>query len=248
MTGSRPIPAPTPAFLQQAEALGMVFEDGDLPRLGRFLSLLLHANESVNLTAVRDPDEAWLRLILDSLVLLPWLLASDAKRVADLGPGGGVPGVPLAIVMRCTSFTLVEATGKKATFLEHAVEVLDLADVEVIHDRSETVAALGGSCRERFDAVTARAVGPLSVLVELAMPMLRVGGILLALKGPTATQEVDEAAEAMALLHAGVSAIEPGPRGTVVAVEKLGPTPRRFPRRPGEPRRAPLGGGRGGGS
>src|SRR5687767_4200689 len=113
MTNLAPLEPPE-LFLQQAAELGIEFEQDDIDRLGRYLALLLDANTRFNLTAITDPQQVWTRHILDSLTLVPLINSANAKRVADIGSGGGLPGIPLAIVMREVRFTLVEATGKKA--------------------------------------------------------------------------------------------------------------------------------------
>ena len=180
------------------------------------------------------------RHIFDSLTLLPWIGATAAKRVIDLGSGGGLPGIPLAISMPDVQFTLVEATGKKAKFLERAVAELALSNVRVINDRAETLGQDLLNHRQRYDIVTARAVGKLTVLVELAVPLARVGGHVLAIKGGSAKSEIKQAKRAMHLLHCHVSNTVKTPTGTVVVIEKLRECPKLYPRRPGEPRRSPL--------
>src|SRR6185436_19397799 len=158
---------PTPQFLQAAAAAGIEFEEGDLERLGLYLALLLETSRSVNLTATTDPAEAWVRHILDSLTLLALLSElPEGGSVIDVGSGGGLPGIPLAIVAPRLRFTLLEATGKKAEFLTAAGERLGLANVAVVNDRAEH-AGHQPEHRERYDAVVARAVGPLAVLSEL---------------------------------------------------------------------------------
>lgn len=229
----------TDAFLARAAALGISFEEGDLDRFGGYLSLLLDETTRVNLTSVRDPDEAWMKHIFDSLTLLPLLVELEAgSAVADVGSGGGAPGLPLAIALPGLRFTLIESTGKKAAFLERASSSLGLTNVEVLAERAETVGR--SARRETFAAATARAVGPLRVVAELVLPLARVGGRALLIKGGRAEEEVQEAAGALAALRGEVEGIVPTPTGRIVSLVKRRPTPRRFPRRPGEPKHAPL--------
>ncbi|MCP3904617.1 MAG: 16S rRNA (guanine(527)-N(7))-methyltransferase RsmG [Planctomycetes bacterium] len=236
-------PNPPPAFLAQVEALEIAFDSGDVERLARYLALLLDAARSFNLTAITDPDEAWVRHIADSLTLLPILASLEAKRVIDVGAGGGLPGVPLAIAMPDVSFTLLEATGKKARFLEETAAALDLANVTVVNDRAETAGQDRETHRERYDAVLARAVGRMPVLVELTVPLARIGGHVLAIKGARAEAEVAEAKAALHTLHARVVETRRTATGTIVIIEKSRRTGKMYPRRPGEPKRAPLGRG-----
>jgi 16S rRNA (guanine527-N7)-methyltransferase len=231
---------PPAAFLEAAERLGLLFEPGDLERLGRYLELLLEANERFNLTAVKDPDEAWMRHVLDSLTLLPYLATLDTGRVIDVGSGGGLPGLPLAVGLPDLHFTLLEATGKKANFLAETAAALDLDNVRVVSDRAETIGRDRADHRERYDAVVARAVGKLAVLLELAVPLVKVEGYVLAIKGQAAADEVKAARNALHRLHARVNDLLQTPTGTVVVIEKLRSTPKLYPRRPGEPKRAPL--------
>ena len=231
-------------ILAEIAGLGVVLEDGDAERLRTHLQLLLEENRRVNLTAIRDPAEAWRRHALDALSLVGPLASLAGPpdrplRVADLGSGGGMPGLVLACVMPEVEFTLVEATGKKARFLERAADALGLANVAVRAVRAETLGR-DEACRERFDAVLARAVAPLRVLLELAMPLLRTRGVLLAVKGARASEEIEAARKALHALHAVVVSDERTATGTIVVVEKSRPTPRRYPRPPGVPAGRPL--------
>lgn len=123
--------APPPGFQEQADALQIRFDPGDVERLGDYLGLLLETNRQFNLTAVTEPAEAWSRHVLDSLTLMPILASIDAAAVIDVGSGAGLPGVPLAIVMPSTRFTLLEATGKKARFIGETAAALGLDNVTV---------------------------------------------------------------------------------------------------------------------
>jgi 16S rRNA (guanine527-N7)-methyltransferase len=224
---------------QAAAAFGADLEGSLGVALARFLELLLSTNRSFNLTAITDLDAAWPRHVLDSLSLLPSLSADPAlQHIVDVGSGGGLPGLPLALALPGRSFTLLEATGKKATFLAEVSRELGLSNVTVVNERAEVFGQ--GAGRTRFDAATARALSRMPVLLELTLPLLRVGGVCLALKGEQAQAEIDEAQRALALLGGEVREARRTPTGTIVIVDKLRPTPARYPRRPGEPKRSPL--------
>lgn len=227
-------------FLNAASELGIAFDDGDVERLGQFLEFMLETNKTHNLTAITDPVEAWERHILDALTLLPVILQVEARSLIDIGSGGGVPGIPLAIALPDVRMTLVEATGKKARFLEDAARKLLLENVEVVNDRAEAIGRDRERFREAFDVCTARAVGPLRVLLELTVPLVRPGGLILAIKGERAGEEVEAAKHALHALHAHVIDTIKTPTGTIVVIEKQRRTPKLYPRRPGEPKRAPL--------
>ncbi len=236
--------SPPESFLSAARDLGIVFDPGDVQRLGRYLALLLEANRSFNLTAITQPDEAWTRHILDALTLVPLLAqvqSPSRPRVIDIGSGGGVPGIPLAIVLAAMDFVLLEATGKKAQFLRAAALDLGLHNATVIQGRAEALGQDHRGHRERYDAATVRAVGHLAVVAELAAPLVRPGGLVLAVKGAKAETELAEAAKAFGLVGARHAATIPTPTGRVVVLEKATRTPRMYPRRDGEPKRSPLG-------
>ncbi len=129
---------PNAEFLELCDAQEIAFDAGDIERLGRYLALLLAANERVNLTAIRDTDAAWIRHIFDSLTLIAMLSDLDAgARIIDVGAGGGLPSLPLAITLPNLDFTLLEATGKKAEFLALAIGRLKLPNARVIQMRAE---------------------------------------------------------------------------------------------------------------
>jgi 16S rRNA (guanine527-N7)-methyltransferase len=223
-------------------AEGIEVSGGQLELVGRFLGKLLEANRSFNLTSIDDPAEAWRRHVLESLALARFL--RTAMTVADLGSGGGLPGVPLAVALPGARFTLIEATGKKARFLEEAAAALGLDNVEVLARRAEEAGREPG-LRAGFDAVVSRAVGRLAELLELALPLLAEGGRLLAIKGARAGEEAQAAGRALELLGGELLAVEPllpaaGGDSRVVVVAKTGATPEKYPRRAGVPRKRPL--------
>jgi len=218
----------------------------ELALLDRYLDLLYDANARMNLTAVKDRDEAWRRHIVDSLSLLPFLAdAPEGTHAIDVGSGGGMPGIPVAITQRALSMTLLEATAKKAAFLRECAESLDLTHVAVVNDRAES-AGQSRDHRQRYDLAIARAVGPMNVLLELTLPLVCVGGRVLAMKGRNVEAELRSCGDALERLGAGDVDIfdaypEPMRReGVIVAIHKARPTPGDYPRLPGEPKRAPL--------
>jgi 16S rRNA (guanine527-N7)-methyltransferase len=179
-------------------------------------------------------------LVNDSLVLLEHL--GDVKTLVDVGSGGGLPGLPLKIARPELSVTLVEADQDKAAFLVRACAALGLQDVEVVARRAEDVGQ-DPRYREAFDVAVARALARMPVLAELCLPLVRVGGRLLAQK--TSSEDVDGAASAIEVLGGALNRVAAAPStargaGTVVIVDKVRPTPPAYPRRPGVPSRKPL--------
>jgi len=235
-----PIPVPD-SFLEAASRMSLDFDAGDLEKISAYLGLLYEANQRMNLTAIRSPEDAWSRHVLDSLTLLPILSSVKSDTVIDVGSGGGLPGIPLAITVPDSRFVLLEATGKKAAFLQDVVTRLDLSNVRVVNDRAETAATHGSAHRGAFDVVIARAVGPLPVLLELTVPFARVDGIVAAIKGGRASVEIEDSAQALISLRSEVIEQHRTDTGTIVLIQKNKSTPRLYPRRPGEPKRRPLG-------
>lgn len=237
---------PIPEFVRtDLDRLEIALGEEVLAALGRFLDLLLEANRRFNLTSIRDRGEAWRRHIINSLTLLPFLedLPSGA-RLIDVGTGGGLPGIPIALARPDLDLVLLEATGKKAVFCRQCAAELSL-DLEVIHDRAERIGH-DRAHREHYAAAVSRAIGPMREQLEYTLPLLRVGGRLLAMKGPKAREELEQAADALDILGAGelnvYDAYPPqfGQGSVVVAVTKRARTPGTFPRAPGTPRKSPL--------
>jgi 16S rRNA (guanine527-N7)-methyltransferase len=201
-------------------------------RLHSYLDLLLERNTTLNLTAIRDPVAAWEKLILGSLAVMDAHTFRGDERVADVGSGAGLPGIPLKLALPGLSLCLVESDQRKAEFLRDAVAALELTGVAVEASRAE---ALGRDPRHRdaYDVVVTRAAAKAPVAAEYCLPMVRPGGTLLALG-----RNDDWEAAGRAIGQLG-GRLEPGHRGTVV-VRKLKPTPDQFPRRVGVPGKRPL--------
>ena len=209
---------------------------------------LLSRYEKANVLGTRDFEEIVQRHILDSLSCLLFAPLYEAKRVADIGSGGGLPGIPLAVVLPGAEVTLLEATGKKAAFLRYAVEELGLANVRVVNARVEE-SGREEVHRAAYDACTVRALARLSVVAEYSLPLLRPGGTVIAMKGRLDVNERDEGERALNVLGGKVreeiqvrylSGAEQGER-RLLLLEKTGETSGAYPRRTGVPARNPLG-------
>lgn len=237
------IPQPV---LEDLRKLSLLVPPGELERLSAYLDKLLETNQRFNLTAIRDRDTAWRRHIIDSLTLLPLLQELAAgSHLIDVGSGGGLPGIPLAITRPDLHITLLEATGKKARFLEECARDLPLPNVRVLNERAEHVGQ-DRKHRQQFDVAVARAIGPLAELLEYTLPLVRIGGRVLAMKGPGLEQELEAAKNALAVLgsdEAGVFDAYPpgfGMQTVILQVNKARPTPKAYPRAAGTPRLHPL--------
>lgn len=243
--------SPPTGWVERVEALGVVFAPQEVERLGAYLALLLEANSRMNLTAIRDAEEAWERHILDALTIVPVLVElPENAEVIDVGTGGGIPGLVLACVMPGTRFTLLDATAKKCDFVREAAGTLGLTNVTVVQGRAERLGndrgepIPGGRTpghRARYDGVVSRAVGRLATLLELTVPLAKVGGLIVLTKGQKADEELLEAKQTLHMLHAAHAGTVDTPTGRLVVIEKLRDTPKMYPRADGEPKRSPLG-------
>lgn len=226
-----PLPVPVPlvppeGFAGRLATIGVTLDDAAIAKLGDYLARLLAMNELMNLTAIKDPVEAWEKHVLDSLTIVPLLAELSAgARVVDVGSGGGLPGIPLAIVRPDLQVTLVEATQKKATFLTTVAAALGLTNISVRAERAEQLGK--GDLRGAFDAVTARAVGRLVMLVPLTVPFVRPGGLVLLIKGQRAEEELAEASWVIGRQRASLEKTIVTPTGKIVTLRRAGEEPRR---------------------
>jgi 16S rRNA (guanine527-N7)-methyltransferase len=207
--------------------------------------LELLALERASVSSVTDPERAWRVHVDDSLSGLAFEDLRQARRIADVGSGAGFPGLVLAVALADAQVDLVESVGRKCEFIARAAAEAGIGNAEAIHARSEELA--GGAGREAYDAVTARAVGRLSTLAELASPLLREGGVLVAWKGKRDADEeaeLERAWEALAMRPERILAVGPyaGSRHRHLhLLRKAGETPAGLPRRPGMAKKRPRG-------
>jgi 16S rRNA (guanine527-N7)-methyltransferase len=231
-----------PLWTDLASRAGLSFTAEQHDRLSRYLDLLLAANATMNLTRITDRAAAEVQHVGDSLTVLP-LLPNDPHALADVGTGGGVPGIPLAIARPDARVVLIEATKKKAAFLRQAVAELGLTNVEVREQRAEEVGQ--SDLREGMDVAVARAVATMPWLVEWCLPLVRKGGRMLAMKGPKVAEELPAAAKALRLLHGGTPVVHridlPGAEHhVIVEIQKQGRTEARYPRPATQAKGKPL--------
>jgi 16S rRNA (guanine527-N7)-methyltransferase len=226
-----------------AAAAGVTLVAAQHDQLARYLDLLFAANQKMNLTRITDRSAAEWQHIADALTLLPFLPAGS-HRIADVGSGGGVPGIPLAIARPNAGVLLIESTKKKTAFLAAAVAELGLSNVKTTDKRAEEVARTGA--RESFDVVASRAVATLDFLVEYCLPLAKVGGKMLAMKGPRVAEELPAAQRAIRLLGGGETQVCPvelagADEHVIVEIIKQFKTPERFPRPPSQQKGQPIG-------
>lgn len=212
----------------------------------KYEETLLAWNQKYNLTAIRDADGIRSKHFLDSLTCILAWRENPPERLIDIGTGAGFPGIPLKIIMPRMQLTLVESVGKKLDFCKHVSEVLALENVTFIQARAEEL-GLSRNHREQYDWAVARAVANLPVLAEYLLPLVRVGGGMLAQKGETGPAEAHKADRAIQVLGGRIKQLIPVliPGVTeerfLVVVDKISPTPPGYPRRVGLPAKRPIG-------
>jgi 16S rRNA (guanine527-N7)-methyltransferase len=237
-------------LIEGAQALGLSLTTKQKAAFQLYYEELVVWNQRFNLTAITDYEQVQIRHFLDSLSCL---LAEETRlalrrpqaRMIDVGAGAGFPGIPLKLVCPDTHLTLLEATGKKVTFLEHLVDRLGVTAVTAIKARAEELAHIPEH-REQYDLALARAVAELPVVVEYTLPFCRLGGWVVAQKGEAGAAEAWSAERAIRLLGGELCRVVPVELAglpedrSLVVIEKTGPTPDRYPRRPGIPSKKPL--------
>ena len=206
---------------------------------------LLAWNEKFNLTAIRDAEGIRTKHFLDSFsCVLAWK-ENPPRRLIDIGTGAGFPGIPLKILYPSMRLTLIESVGKKANFCRHMIETLKLEAVEVVNARAEDVGQMPGH-REAYDWAVARAVANLPVLAEYLLPLVQVGGAILAQKGQSGPAETHKAEKALKILGGRTRQLLPvtlpgvADERFLVVVDKVAATPPQYPRKPGIPAKKPL--------
>lgn len=206
---------------------------------------LLEWNEKFNLTAIRDAEGVRVKHFLDSLTCIKEIKSIAPNRLIDVGTGAGFPGIPLKILFPAMQLTLVESVGKKAGFCQHIVETLKLDNVEISTLRAEEIGQLAKH-REKYDWAVARAVAAMPILLEYLLPLVRVGGGVLAQKGESAHAEAQQAEKASQLLGGKLDHISqltlPGvvEEHFLVVYRKVAVCPPKYPRRVGVPAKTPL--------
>ncbi len=233
-------------FTKDAQVLlGIRLSLRQLAAFERYEEELLSWNEKFNLTAIRDREAIRTKHFLDSLSCLLVVRDTPNARLVDIGTGAGFPGIPLKIAMPTLQLTLVESVGKKAEFCRHVVEKLGLEKVDVLTCRAEEM-GLAREHRERYDWAVARAVANLPVLTEFLLPLVKIGGVMLAQKGESGPAEAHGAENAMRMLGGRLRTLQkinlPGvvEDRYLIVVDKIAATPPGYPRRVGLPAKRPI--------
>jgi len=232
-------------FYTHLADLGFPLTDRQKEQYERYFELLVEWNEKINLTAITEKDEVYLKHFYDSIApILQGLIENQPIRLLDIGAGAGFPSLPMKILFPELDVTIIDSLNKRINFLHLLAEELGLIGVHFYHGRAEDFAQ-DKAFRAQFDLVTARAVARMQVLSELTIPYLKVGGRLLALKASNAPEELEEAKNALNLLFSKVEdnlqyELPNGDPRYITVVEKKKETPNKYPRKAGMPNKRPL--------
>ena len=232
-------------FYTHLANLGFPLTDRQKEQYERYFELLVEWNEKINLTAITEKDEVYLKHFYDSIApILQGLIENQPIRLLDIGAGAGFPSLPMKILFPELDVTIIDSLNKRINFLHLLTDELGLSGVHFYHGRAEDFAQ-DKAFRAQFDIVTARAVARMQVLSELTIPYLKVGGRLLALKASNAPEELEEAKNALNLLFSKVEdnlqyELPNGDPRYITLVEKKKETPNKYPRKAGMPNKRPL--------
>lgn len=209
-------------------------------QLYTYMECILESNNNINLTSITNPNEFIVKHFIDSLIISEYI---DGNKILDIGTGAGFPGIPLAINNPDKNFVLLDSVNKKLNVIRGTLPKISINNVDVIHSRAEDLAR-DNEYREQFDCVVSRAVANLTTLVEYMLPFVKVGGMIICLKGPNYEQELIDASKAIDILGGKVEKtlsfnIEDNERN-IIFIKKYKTTPEKFPRGQGKPLKEPI--------
>lgn len=223
--------------------IDIMFTDEQLNKFYKYMELLITWNEKINLTAITEPKEIILKHFIDSLTINKYV--RNNETLLDVGTGAGFPGIPLKIYRPELNVVLVDSLNKRINFLNEVISELNLENIETIHSRVEEFGK-NKKYREKFDIVTARAVANLSVLSEYLLPLTKINGKCICMKGSEIEKECDESKNAINILGGKIKNVEKFnlPNSdilrNIVIIDKIKETPNKYPRKAGTPAKEPI--------
>ena len=228
---------------EKLKKINIEFDDKKIEQFYKYMNLLIEWNEKINLTAITEPDDIILKHFIDSLTISKYI--NENKKIADIGTGAGFPGIPLKIAKPNTQMFLIDSLNKRIKFLEEVIKQNEIANTFAIHARAEEIGH-NKEYRGNFDVVTSRAVARLNVLLEYMMPLVKLGGKCICLKGPNIGEELEEAKKAIDILGGKIEKVEEielpdsDNKRTIIIIRAVKQLPNRYPRKPGTPTVSPL--------
>lgn len=223
--------------------ISIEFSNIQIEKFYKYMNLLIEWNEKINLTAITEPKEIIIKHFIDSLTVLKDIKGKNT--LVDVGTGAGFPGIPLKIMDEEIKITLLDSLNKRINFLNEVINQLDLKNIETIHSRVED-AGKNKKYRERFDIATARAVANLATLSEYMLPLVKVGGKSICMKGSEVSEELQNSKKAISILGGEIENIDNFqlPKSdmmrNIVIIKKVKNTPTKYPRKPGTPSKEPI--------
>lgn len=235
----------TEQFIELLAAKGINLSSQQIQQYETYYSTLVEWNEKMNLTAITSKPEVYLKHFYDSISAAFYFDFKQPLHICDVGAGAGFPSLPIKIAFPELNITIVDSLNKRIGFLEHLSKELGLEHVHLIHDRAETFGQKKEH-REQYDVVTARAVARLSVLSELCLPLVKVGGTFVAMKGASADDELDAGKKAISILGGNIQQSysftlpQEESERNIIIINKQKATPKKYPRKPGTPNKTPI--------
>lgn len=232
-------------LLKGLESTSITLDERQKEQFQSFKDLIVAWNAKIDITAITDDAEIDNKHFLDSLTVFRKDWIPHGATVIDIGTGGGFPGIPMKIVDPTLQITLLDSLQKRISFLDAVIGGLKLQGIRAVHARAEEMARKE-KYRDSYDICVSRAVAPFTTLLEYCLPYVRVGGKFIAMKGPGAQEEIENASRALQALGGKIVEVdsftltEEEYQRSLVIVEKVSPTPKKYPRGQGKPRKDPL--------
>ena len=230
-------------IMEYVEELGIKLSKEQAEMFFNYMNLLLEWNEKINLTAITEEKEVIVKHFVDSLTIAKYI--PEGASLVDVGTGAGFPGIPLKIIREDLKITLLDSLQKRINFLDVVIKELNLENIETIHARVEEFGK-NSKYRESFEVATSRAVANLSTLTEYLLPLVKVGGIAVCMKGSSIEEELETSKKAINVLGGKVSNVfefdlpKTDIKRNLVIVDKINKTPSKYPRKPGMPSKEPI--------